>query len=89
MASKQLPDSGISNQKVEANFGDYPTDFIEYHVYDSDDNFIISKIKKSGAKSDLVELNPGKVTISKSTPTFITKASFNVTESVRILYGVI
>ena len=60
MASKQLPDSGISNQKVEANFGDYPTDFIEYHVYDSDDNFIISKIKKAGSKSDLVELNPGK-----------------------------
>jgi len=60
VASKQLPDSGISNQKIEANFGDYPTDFIEYHVYDSDDNFIISKIKKAGSKSDLVELNPGK-----------------------------
>ena len=60
MASKQLPDSGISNQKVESNFGDYPTDFIEYYVYDSDDNFIISKIKKAGSKSDLVELNPGK-----------------------------
>ena len=60
MASKQLPDSGISNQKVESNFGDYQTDFIEYYVYDSDDNFIISKIKKAGSKSDLVELNPGK-----------------------------
>ena len=60
MASKQIPDSGISNQKIESDFGSYPTDFIEYYVYDSDDNFIISKIKKSGAKSDLVELNPGK-----------------------------
>ena len=60
MASKQIPDSGISNQKIESDFGSYPTDFIEYYVYDSDDNFIVSKIKKSGAKSDLVELNPGK-----------------------------
>jgi hypothetical protein len=60
VASKQIPDSGISNQKIESDFGSYPTDFIEYYVYDSDDNFIISKIKKSGAKSDLVELNPGK-----------------------------
>ena len=60
MASKQIPDSGISNQKIQSDFGDYPTDFIEYHVYDSDDNFIISKIKKAGSKSDLVELNPGK-----------------------------
>ena len=60
MASKQIPDSGISNQKIESDFGSYPTDFIEYYVYDSNDNFIISKIKKSGAKSDLVEINPGK-----------------------------
>ena len=60
MASKQIPDSGISNQKIESDFGSYPTDFIEYYVYDSDDNFIVSKIKKSGAKSDLVEINPGK-----------------------------
>jgi hypothetical protein len=60
VASKQLPDSGISKQKVQADFGRYPTDFIEYYVYDSDDNFIVSKIKKSGAKSDLVEVNPGK-----------------------------
>jgi len=60
MASKQIPDSGISNQRIESDFGSYPTDFIEYYVYDSDDNFIVSKIKKSGAKSDLVELNPGK-----------------------------
>ena len=60
MPSKQIPDSGISNQKIESDFGRYPTDFIEYYVYDSNDNFIISKIKKSGAKSDLVELNPGK-----------------------------
>ena len=60
MASKQIPDSGISNQKIESDFGSYPTDFIEYYVYDSDDNFIVYKIKKSGAKSDLVEINPGK-----------------------------
>ena len=60
MASKQIPDSGISNQKIESDFGSYPTDFIEYYVYDSDDNFIVSKIKKSGAKSDLVDINPGK-----------------------------
>ena len=60
MASKQIPDSSISNQKIESDFGSYPTDFIEYYVYDSDDNFIVSKIKRSGAKSDLVEINPGK-----------------------------
>ena len=60
MASKQIPDSGISNQRIESDFGSYPTDFIEYYVYDSDDNFIVSKIKRSGAKSDLVEINPGK-----------------------------
>ena len=60
MASKQIPDSGISNQQIESDFGRFPTDFIEYYVYDSDDNFIVSKIKKSGAKSDLVQLTPGK-----------------------------
>jgi hypothetical protein len=60
VASKQIPDSGISNQKIESDFGRFPTDFIEYYVYDSDDNFIVSKIKKSGAKSDLVQLTPGK-----------------------------
>lgn len=60
MASKQIPNSGISNQQIESDFGRFPTDFIEYYVYDSDDNFIVSKIKKSGAKSDLVQLTPGK-----------------------------
>ena len=60
MASKQIPNSGISNQQIESDFGRFPTDFIEYYVYDSDDNFIVSKIKKSGAKSDLVQINPGK-----------------------------
>ena len=60
MPSKQIPDSGTSNQKIESDFGRFPTDFIEYYVYDSDDNFIVSKIKKSGAKSDLVQLTPGK-----------------------------
>jgi hypothetical protein len=60
VASKQIPDSGISNQKIESDFGRFPTDFIEYYVHDSDDNFIVSKIKKSGAKSDLVQLTPGK-----------------------------
>jgi len=60
VASKQIPDSGISNQQIESDFGRFPTDFIEYYVYDSDDNFIVSKIKKSGAKSDLVQLTPGK-----------------------------
>ena len=60
MASKQIPNSGISNERIESDFGRFPTDFIEYYVYDSDDNFIVSKIKKSGAKSDLVEINPGK-----------------------------
>ena len=34
------------------------------------------------------ELKPGKVTISKSNPILIMKASFNVTESVNILNGV-
>ena len=60
MASKQIPNSGISNERIESDFGRFPTDFIEYYVYDSDDNFIVSKIKKSGAKSDLVQINPGK-----------------------------
>ena len=60
MPSKQIPDSGISNERIESDFGRFPTDFIEYYVYDSDDNFIVSKIKKSGAKSDLVQINPGK-----------------------------
>jgi hypothetical protein len=60
VASKQIPNSGISNQQIESDFGRFPTDFIEYYVYDSDDNFIVSKIKKSGAKSDLVQINPGK-----------------------------
>ena len=60
MASKQIPNSGISNERIESDFGRFPTDFIEYYVYDSDDNFIVSKIKKSGAKSDLVQLTPGK-----------------------------
>jgi hypothetical protein len=60
VASKQIPNSGISNQQIESDFGRFPTDFIEYYVYDSDDNFIVSKIKKSGAKSDLVQLTPGK-----------------------------
>ena len=60
MASKQIPNSGISNQQIESDFGRFPTDFIEYYVYDSDDNFIVSKIKKSGAKSDLVQLAPGR-----------------------------
>lgn len=60
MPSKQIPDSGISNQQVESDFGRFSSDFIEYYVYDSDDNFIVSKIKKSGAKSDLVQLTPGK-----------------------------
>ena len=60
MASKQIPDSGISNQKVESDFGRFSSDFIEYYVYDLEGNFIVSKIKKSGAKSDLVQLNPGK-----------------------------
>jgi hypothetical protein len=60
VASKQIPNSGISNERIESDFGRFPTDFIEYYVYDSDDNFIVSKIKKSGAKSDLVQLTPGK-----------------------------
>jgi hypothetical protein len=60
VASKQIPNSGISNERIESDFGRFPTDFIEYYVYDSDDNFIVSKIKKSGAKSDLVQINPGK-----------------------------
>jgi len=60
MASKQIPDSSISKQRIESDFGRFPTDYIEYYVYDSDDNFIVSKIVNSGAKSDLVELNPGR-----------------------------
>ena len=60
MASKQIPDSSISKQRIESDFGRFPTDFIEYCVYDSDDNFIVAKIIDGGAKSDLVELNPGR-----------------------------
>ena len=60
MPSKQIPDSSISRENIESDFGRFPTDFIEYCVYDSDDNFIVAKIIDSGAKSDLVELNPGR-----------------------------
>jgi|TARA_Y100000361_G_C11158546_1_gene345724 hypothetical protein len=60
MASKQVPQSGISNQLIESDFGRFSNDFIQYCVYDSDDNYITSKIIQAGSKSDLVELNPGK-----------------------------
>ena len=60
MPSVQLPDSGISKENIQSDFGRFSSDFIEYYVYDLDGNYIASKIKKSGAKSDLVQLNPGK-----------------------------
>ena len=46
MPSKQIPDSGISNQQIESDFGRFSSDFIEYYVYDLDGNYIVSKINQ-------------------------------------------
>ena len=41
----QLPASAVSRGEIAGTFGKHESDFIQYYVYDSDGNFITSKIK--------------------------------------------
>ena len=56
----QLPASAVSRGEIAGTFGKHESDFIQYYVYDSDGNFITSKIKTGGSRADLVRLNPGQ-----------------------------
>tara|TARA_Y100000590_G_scaffold178430_1_gene203588 strand:+ start:2163 stop:3209 length:1047 start_codon:yes stop_codon:yes gene_type:complete len=56
----QLPASAVSRGEIAGTFGKHESDFIQYYVYDSDGNFITSKIKTGGSRVDLVKLNPGQ-----------------------------